>query len=221
MNRLKLGECFFVLLFLCLNHAVYAQVVHAFSAGDTLFKYTTNLYKDYTKFSDIRMFGLDFPCVERIHAVTSNKTNATLELHSNLRKEYLNLKGTTMSVVGFQDVDAFLGLPGKTVFLDNMVPISRSTHKDDFYNKVKSDVTYTYKTSDLNGELRIWADKNGITQIRVLSNLTWVTQYKNKDSFDNLEELIEGFVIENKKTFKVKSLEVKKENWGDCRGFLE
>lgn len=190
-----------------------AQVVHAFSVGDTLYKYSTNLYKDYKKFSDIQLSTLHFPCTEEISVINSSRPNTTLELHSLLRKEYVHLKGTTMSITGYENVDPFFGLPMVGVNLENPVPISRSTHKDDFYNKVESDVFFIYKTTDLNGEIRIWADKNNVTEFRVSAKLKWVTSYKHKDTFDNLDEVIQGFVIENTKTFSLSSLEIKKEKW--------
>jgi len=202
-----------LLVFTFVISVANAQVVHAFEPGDTLYKYTSNLYKDYRKFSDIRLSKLKFPCEEEIKVIKSSRPNTTLELHSAIRKEYLNLKGATMSIMGYEDVDPFFGLPNVGVNLENPVPISRSTHKDDFYNKVNSEVFLVYKTTDLTGEIRIWADKNNVTEFRVTANLLWVTSYKNKDSFYNMEEDIEGFVIENTKTFLLKTLEVKKENW--------
>ncbi len=213
MRKVKFNRCLILIALAFLTYSAKAQVVHAFEPGDTLYKYSTNLYKDFRKFSDIRLSQLMFPCAEEIRVIKSSKPNTTLELHSSLRKQYLNLKGATMSILGYEDVDPFFGLPKVGVSLENQVPISRSTHKDDFYNKVKSDIFLVYNASDLSGEIKIWADKNSVTQFRVTASLQWVTKYKNKDSFDNLDEVIEGFVIENVKTFSLNTLEVKKEKW--------
>jgi len=213
MVQKEIKNYFLVMLLAIVAFSGEAQVVHAFEPGDTLYKYTTNLYRDYKKFSSIRLSQLIFPCVEEIRVHPSSRPNTTLELHSKLRKEFLNLKGTTMSVLGYESTDPFFGLPKMGINLDKPVPVTRSTHKDDFYNKVNSEVFLIYKTSELSGEIRIWADKNKVTEFRITANLEWITKYKYKDSFLRYEDEIDGFVIENIKTFKLNTIEVKKDNW--------
>ncbi|MBT8231515.1 MAG: T9SS type A sorting domain-containing protein [Saprospiraceae bacterium] len=200
-----------MVIFIC--NLGLSQDVHEFSIGDTFYRYSANLYNKFNKFSEIGLQYLDFSCAEEVVVKKPSHPNATLELHSDLRQDYRQISGVQMIATGGRMIDPFLGLTPIEINLKSPIPISRSANKDVLYHKTNDNFFVEFSTDELYGEIKIWAEKNEVTNIRVLCDVHWSTVYKRKDSFDNLEGIIQGFVVENILDFSVITLEVKKRDW--------
>ncbi len=190
-----------------------SQVQSAFNIGDTIYRYSSTLKNETQRFSSINLQFIEFPCVDLFVVKKSSILNVDYELSAPDYREFYRLDATVNSFVGSYSTDPFLYSSNNLMVLKNAVPLVRSNRKDDFYEQANNEFYIVYKSDQLNRELRIWAEQNDFTELRVSGQLFSTHSYKHKDLFDNLDALIEGFTVQGEMNYNVNLIEGKKSKW--------
>jgi len=211
MNKSGSHIALFVILISALQS--YAQVQSAHAPGDTVYRYGTELDRNYESFASINLQTIQFPCVDRFIVIPSSMPGCDYELYKKDYREIYQLDATLAIFKGLQGPDPFMGKSMTLNFLNEGVPMVRSSRKDDFYERSRNAFIFQYKLEHLADQLREWARLNGVNQIRESGSLNTKASYKRPDSFNTLYETIEGFVIDNVWNYQVQMIEVKADQW--------
>ena len=188
----------------------FGQVQTAHTIGDTIYRYRTVLNDDIQLFRAINLQYLVFPCVDRFRVASVGDELVDYALSKPGYKEYYKRDATVLKFAGGVYPDPFMASVLDKVTFEDPVAMVRSSRKDDFYERSSNDFKYHYMMEELNEDLRDMLDELRATELRVAGTLQTSQTYKRKDSFDNLREIIEGFVVETDMKYLIKRVEIKK-----------
>lgn len=192
-----------------------------------IYRYESMLEEPIELFSNIRIQNQFFPCVDVMTVSESTLSQADFQLVSNTGYlEYYSYEDGILNLIGTKSNDPFLSIPDQVIQFFTPMPIIRSSNQEQFKSIGSSDFFLVYKSKNWPNDIKDWAEKNGITEIRINGSIAWDCRYVRKDFFRDIymDELM-GNVVEYNKTYTVNKLEVKKSKWEKIdlkqRGFLQ
>ena len=179
------------------------------------FRYESILHDTTDLFSNIKIQEQFYPCVDALEVVESSLSQSDFKLVSNKGyTEYYAYKDDVLSLIGKMSNDPFLSISDMTIQFFKPIPLIRKLNPERFSSEGSSEFFLAYKSKHWPENLKDWAEKNGVTEIRITGLVEWDNAYLRKDFFKDIymNELI-GNVLEYDFTYQVSKLEIKKGQW--------